>query len=122
MALGPYSGATALAKLDGRRREAALMRQTRAALLAHIGPQPSAVALALAERAVMLTLHVALFDRRALEAGQLSERDSRQYLAYSNSLARALAQLGIKGAGEQQRPMTPAGAAQPPLLLSNEAA
>lgn len=75
-----------------------MLREIRADLRAHVGGQPSAVQSALIDRAAMLTLHVALFDARAMEAGGLSERDGRQYLAYSNSLARALAQLGIKPA------------------------
>jgi hypothetical protein len=96
--IGPHSRPNVLAKLDGRRREARLMQQIRQELLGHVGESPSPVARALVERAVILSLHVALFDARALKAGGLSERDSRQYLAYSNSLGRALKQLGIKGA------------------------
>jgi hypothetical protein len=100
--IGPHSRPNVLAKLDGRRREAKLMQQTRADLLRHVGESPSPVARALVERAVILTLHVALFDAKALKAGGLTERDSRQYLAYSNSLGRALKQLGIKGAAAHQ--------------------
>lgn len=71
------------------------MRQIRDDLTRHVGGAPSSVQRQLIERAAMLTLHVALFDAKALKAGGLSERDGRQYLAYSNSLARALAQLGM---------------------------
>ena len=79
------------------------MRETRSALLAHVGT-PSATQRALVERAVMLTLHCALFDRRALEAGGLSERDGKSYLAYSNALARTLRALGLKGAAPPPAP------------------
>jgi hypothetical protein len=96
--IGPHSRPNVLAKLDGRRREARLMQRVREDLLRHIGGSPSAVQRALVDRVAILSLHVALFDARALKAGGLSERDSRQYLAYSNSLGRALRQLGIKGA------------------------
>lgn len=96
--IGRYSRRYTLAKLDGRRREARLLQVARDELLAHVGGAPSAVQARLIERAAMLTLHVALFDARAIEANGLSDRDAREYLAYSNSLTRALAQLGIKAA------------------------
>jgi hypothetical protein len=91
-----------------------LMKRVREDLTRHVG-NPSAVQRALIDRAAMLTLHVALFDARALEAGGLSERDARQYLAYSNSLTRTMAQLGIRG-GADRAPTTPAD------LLPSEAA
>ncbi|MGH7012549.1 MAG: hypothetical protein ACREEL_00065 [Stellaceae bacterium] len=95
--LSPGSGPVVLAKLDQRTREARLMAETRASLIHHLGGDPSPVQAALVDRIALLTLHVALFDRKALEAGGLDERDSRSYLAYSNSLARALRQLGLQG-------------------------
>ena len=101
----PRSGAGTLAKLDQRTREARLLRETRESLIRHLGASPSAVELALVDRIALLTLHTALFDRKALEAGGLSERDSRSYLAYSNSLSRALRALGVEPA-----------AARPPSL------
>lgn len=98
-AVGPYSRPGSLGKLDGRSREARLMTAVRADLIAHLGGSPSPVELRLIDRAALLSLHIALFDRRALASGApLSERDSRAYLAYSNSLTRLLARLGIKGA------------------------
>ena len=60
--IGPYSRPHRLAKLDGRTREAALMRDTRARLIAHVGGSPSAVELALIERAAQLTLKVVLLS------------------------------------------------------------
>jgi hypothetical protein len=94
--IGPHSRPHRLLKLDGRTREATLLREARDQLIEHVGGAPSAVQLRLIERAALLTLHVAMFDARALAGNGLSERDGRQYLAYSNSLARALAQLGLK--------------------------
>ena len=105
--LGPHSRPGSLAKLDRRTREARLLEATGAALVAHLGGSPSAVERALIDRIALLTLHVSMFDRRALAAGSLSERDSRAYLAYSNSLSRALARLGIKSRRPPLRtPMT----------------
>jgi hypothetical protein len=98
--IGPYSKPHMLAKLDRRGRTAQLMERVRAELVAHVG-EPSATQSALIDRASILTIYVAQFDAKALEAGGLSERDARQYLAYSNSLSRVLAQLGLKAAAEK---------------------
>jgi hypothetical protein len=95
--IGPHSRPHRWAMLDGRTKEAALVRTTRDDLIRHCGGNPSAVQRQLIDRIAVLTLHVATFDAKAIEAGGLSERDSRQYLAYSNSLARALRQLGLQG-------------------------
>jgi hypothetical protein len=60
----------------------------------------------LIERAAWLCLHLALMDARADERGELlSERDNRQYLAWSNALTRLMRQLG------------PAAASAPPVDL-----
>ena len=96
----PYSRPHRLAKLDGRTREAALMRDTRARLIAHVGGSPSAVELALIERAAQLTLKVAQLDAK-LDANAMSDHDHRHYLAWSNSLTRTLEKLGMKGAAER---------------------
>jgi hypothetical protein len=94
--VGPYSRPNVLAKLDGRRREARLMQTVRDELTDHVGGNPTAPQRALIERAAMLTLHVALMDAKVMEpdAGPLSERDSRQYLAWSNALTRIMRDLG----------------------------
>ena len=54
----------------------------------------------------MLTLHVAMLDARALQnGGAMTGHDQRAYLAFSNSLSRALRDLGLD----------PAAAAAPTL-------
>jgi hypothetical protein len=55
-----------------------------------------------------------MMDTRALESGGMTERDSRQYLAWSNSLTRTLRELGLKSAA--QKPHNPLAAhfAKPP--------
>lgn len=75
------------------------MKRIRAELVGHLGGEErvSAVQRQLIARVAILTLYTSKFDERALARGGLSERDSHQYLAYSNSLTRALAQLGLKG-------------------------
>jgi hypothetical protein len=99
-AIGPHSRPHRLAKPDGRTREARYMRGVRDGLVRHVG-SPSAVEAQLIERAAMLSLHVALFDRRAIANGGLSARDAREYLALHNSLVRTLARLGLKGAAQR---------------------
>ena len=101
--MSPYSRPAALAKLDGRTREGRLVRDTRSALIAHIGGQPSATQRALVERAVQLTLRIASMDRKFAETGVQTEHDSRTYLAWSASLSRALRDLGMKGVAEKPR-------------------
>ena len=83
------------------------MAEVRRDLLKHLGPSPSVVQRHLVERACILSLHCALFDRRLVEAGGvLDERSARQFLAYSNSLARVLTRLGVKGQTQQRRTPT----------------
>jgi hypothetical protein len=69
-----------------------LLRETRARLTKHVGGSPSAVELALIERAAQLTLKVAQLDAK-LDAGAMTDHDHRHYLAWSNSLTRTLEKL-----------------------------
>ena len=94
----PVYRPVALAKLDQRTKEARLMRETRAALVAHVGGKPSAVQSAMIERACQLTLRIVAMDREFAETGAQTDHDSRTYLAWSNSLTRTLAQLGVESA------------------------
>ena len=41
-------------------------------------------------------------DRETLETGTMSERNSRQYLAWSNSLRLTLRDLGVKAAPSEK--------------------
>jgi hypothetical protein len=50
------------------------------------------------ERAARLMLYIEIMDRETLEAGTMSERNSRQYLAWTNSLRLTLRDLGVKAA------------------------
>jgi hypothetical protein len=80
---------------DGRTREARLLRETRARLVAHVGGSPSATQLAQIDRAAWLTLRLAQFDtlRARGEAA-----DDVLYLAWSNSLSRIMQRLGAPAA------------------------
>jgi hypothetical protein len=94
--VGPYSRRTSLAKIDGRTREAKLMREVEAELTKHVGGKPSVTQQRLIERIAWLTLRMEMLDRAVLARGEMNECDSRTYLAWSNSLSRALRDLGLK--------------------------
>jgi hypothetical protein len=96
--IGSHCAPHILAKLDGRTREARLMREARAELTAHVGGKPSATQRALIEQAAQLRLRIATMDRRYAETGEMTAHDSRTYLAWANSYSRLLRQLGLKGA------------------------
>jgi hypothetical protein len=81
-------------KLDSRTREARFMRRVIADLTAHVGGHPTLAQRALIDRIAWLSLHCDRLDTHALAAGHMSEQMAGQYLAWSNSLTRALKQLG----------------------------
>jgi hypothetical protein len=97
-ALGPYSQATCLARVDGRSREGRLLRSVRDELTRQIG-NPSPAQKALIERAAWLSLRMAQLDARMLNGG-FTDFDSKQYLAWSNGLTRLLRSLGLKGGAQ----------------------
>lgn len=97
-AIGPYSRPNTLAKLDGRTREAALMRRVRADLTAHVGGNPTATERAMIERAVWLSLRLAQLDAKMAAGDAFTIHDSNHYIAWSNALTRTLARLGFKAA------------------------
>lgn len=100
--VGPYSNTGALSQMDGRTREARFLRETRKLLIAHLGGKPSATQAVLIERAAMLRLHLAQLDEKAFREGSsLTGFDQRQYLAWSNSLDRAMRTLGLQGTRER---------------------
>ena len=106
MSIGPYSRPKAIAKLDGRTREAKLMRETRAALLAHLGDMPSTTQRAMVEQACQLVLRLGVMDRRFAETGAMTAHDSRTYLAWANSYTRLLGRLGLEPTIRRQPSLT----------------
>jgi hypothetical protein len=78
--------------------EGRLLIATVADLTAHVGGHPNRIEKMLIERASRLNLFIELMDRQALEDGTMSERNSRQYLAWVNALRLCLRELGIKEA------------------------
>jgi hypothetical protein len=99
-ALGAYSKEIVLARPDGRTKEARLLRQVREALIRHLGGTVTPPQRAMIERCAMLQLRCAALDRKILD-GSFTEYDAKTYLAFSNSLTRALkALLGAQPAAE----------------------
>jgi len=94
--IGPYSNPDAIAKLDRRTKEARLLRKVRDDLHDHLGGNLTVTQKAMVERAAMLTLHISLMDAKALEGGGLTERDSRQYLAWNNALMKVMKAMGTE--------------------------
>jgi hypothetical protein len=52
----------------------------------------------LINRIVNLTIRVATMDRKFVETAEMTEHDTRTYLAWSASLSRLLRDLGMEGA------------------------
>lgn len=113
--LGAYSKEIVLARPDGRTREARLLKQMRGGLVAHLGGEERLTApqRALVERAAMLQLRLATLDAKILN-NEFTEHDSRAYLAWSNSLTRLLAQLGLDPA-DKSSPPDPMAALRAPI-------
>jgi len=100
--VGVYSCLTTLVEVDKRSREYRLMRQVRNDLTAHVGGSPNAAQRMLIERAVILSLRVALLDKKIVNGEILTQLDNVQYLAWSNSLVRTIARLGLDPAAGPQ--------------------
>ena len=72
----------------------------RAALLRHCKNRPSETQRAMIELAVQLRMRLVVMDLTFANCGEQSEHDARQYLAWANSLQRALSRLGLEGVKE----------------------
>jgi hypothetical protein len=96
--IGPYWRPVTLAKLDGRTKEAAVLRRVRADLTAHVGGVPSVTQRMLIERAAVLHLRLAQIDAKIFADGVLTIHDNNQAIAWQNALTRALVALGIRKA------------------------
>jgi hypothetical protein len=102
--IGPHSRPHTLAKVDGRTREAEVLRRTRAELTVHVGGAPNVVQKALIERAAWLSLKISLLDRKIASGKDLTQIDTNVYLAWVGSLARLLTRLGIEPKREGTKP------------------
>lgn len=82
-------------------REGELYRRIVRQLTSHVG-KPSHAQELLIGRIAWLQVHLAHIDERAMQDGGLSPHATREYLAWSNSLAKLLDKLGLKGAPAPQ--------------------
>ena len=86
------------ATIDGRTKEGRMLNAARAEFRAHVGGTPSAAQVAVIEQLAQLKLRLSKMDATFLETGEMSIHYSKIYLAWSNSYARLLNQLGLRGA------------------------
>jgi hypothetical protein len=70
---GPYTRKLVLGKIDGRSREAKLVRYTRNALIDHCGGDPNAVQTAMIDQVCQLTLRIQAMDRKFAESGEQTD-------------------------------------------------
>ncbi len=54
----------------------------------------------------MLTVHLAHLDERAMQDGGLSPHATREYLAWSNTLAKMIGRLGVRATQQKQPGLT----------------
>lgn len=80
---------------DGRSREAVLYRLIVKQLRAHVGGSPNHAQELLIGRIAWLSVHLSHIDERAIKDGGLSPHATREYLAWSNSIAKMLGRLGL---------------------------
>jgi hypothetical protein len=85
-----------LAKLDRRTKEARLLEEARASLTKHVGGAPNDIQKVLIERASRLMVYLEVMDRQALEEGSMSERNSRMYISWQNSLRLTLKEIAAQ--------------------------
>ncbi len=92
----------------GRIKEGRRLQRFRADLISHVGGSPTKVQSVLIDRATMLQCHLSRMDATALKDGGMSDHASRQYLAWSNTLARTLVRLGLEATPPPKpKPRTP---------------
>jgi hypothetical protein len=94
--IGPYSRPHAIAEIDQRTVEAALMRRVRDELTEHCGGHPTVVERLLIERATILSLRVAQIDVKILAGEVLTLHDNQHALSWFNALRRTLVELGLQ--------------------------
>lgn len=95
---GPYSSEGAITSLRARTKEARFLNEIRDQLTEHVGGRPSPVQKLLIERIAMTMLRIELMDAEALKRGRpIRVRQSRDYLAWTNSIRLMLQHLGFEG-------------------------
>jgi hypothetical protein len=93
---GPYSKSVISGTLDGRTKEARMLRETCNDLFKQLGgkSQLEPTQIMLVERAAILRVRCAVFDAKFI-SGNWTAEDDRVYGWINNSLSRLLRQLGL---------------------------
>ena len=104
--IGPYSSPSSMAKIDGRSPEGRFLRRVRLELAGYVGGKPSATQHALIDRIAWLRLRIAAMDARTASTKQMTELDSRTYLAWVGSLSRLMRELGPEVQSADAKPPT----------------
>src|SRR5690348_351731 len=91
---GPFS--RSLTDLDRRTRAAKIMREIVSELEAHVGNAPTAAEYLIIRQAAWKATRLHLLAERFLAGTDLAEGSDHHALAWSNSLARDLALLGLE--------------------------
>jgi hypothetical protein len=105
---GPYSKPWHLARPRRRTRVPRFLTQIRADLTKHLGGKPNVAQQLMIDRIAMTLLRIELMDRDALDSdtpGVITERQSINYLAWTNTIGRLLRDLGLDEAAA--RSLTP---------------
>src|SRR5262250_3403950 len=82
--IGPHSRPQNLVRIDGRTKEAQILRQVKDELIAYVGGHPDAVQRALIERCAWLSLRLAMLDKKIAAGKEFTQIDSNTYLAWNN--------------------------------------
>src|SRR4051812_28818603 len=93
-----------LATVDFRTLEGRYFRQVRDELTRHVGGKPSPAQKILIERCAQLMLRIRLMDVAHAKDDFLSEKNTREYLVWTNSLSRLLVKLGLEEAPAETKP------------------
>jgi hypothetical protein len=86
----------------GRTREGELFRRVCRELVAHVGGEPNRAQFMLLQRIAWVQVHLARIDERAIADGGLSPHATREYIAWSRSIAGMLVKLEQLGAQQAQ--------------------
>lgn len=94
-----------LVEIDGRTKEARLIRNFSARLLAIAGGRPSDFQRELIEQAVQIKLRLAMLDRSLARTGSQTRRERETYASMAARLHAILRDLGDKPAAAPSKPV-----------------
>jgi hypothetical protein len=78
------------------------MMKVRTDLMHHVDGNPTVMQRMIVEQCIVLSLRIHLMNREFLKQGEMTEHNSRDYIAWVDALSRLLQQLGINGAASPE--------------------